>query len=60
MFGLGINELIIIMIIVIVLFGATKLPQLGRGLGQAISNFRKGVSELDEKDETTKEDNSEK
>ncbi len=45
MFGLGMQELIIVMIIVIVLFGATRLPELGKGIGQAIKNFRKGMSD---------------
>ena len=45
MFGLGMQELIIIMVIVVVLFGATRLPQLGSGIGQAIKNFKQGVSE---------------
>ena len=45
MFGLGMQELMIIMVIVVVLFGATKLPQIGSGLGQAIKNFKQGVNE---------------
>jgi len=48
MIGLGMQELIIILIIVAILFGATRLPELGRGIGQAVRNFRKGVSELNE------------
>jgi len=47
MFGLGMQELIIIMIIVVVLFGATRLPQLGSGIGKAISNFKQGINEAD-------------
>ena len=43
MLGLGLNELIFIFLIVLVLFGATRLPQLGRGLGEGISNFRRGL-----------------
>ena len=46
MFGLGMQELIIIMIIVVVLFGATRLPQLGSGIGKAIKNFKEGIGEV--------------
>lgn len=48
MFGLGMQELIVILIIVAILFGATRLPELGRGIGQAVRNFKKGMSELNE------------
>ncbi|HYH06890.1 MAG TPA: twin-arginine translocase TatA/TatE family subunit [Thermoanaerobaculia bacterium] len=40
----GLPELLVILVIVIVIFGASKLPQLGRGLGEGISNFRDGLS----------------
>ena len=44
MFGsLGVPELLIIFAIILVVFGAGKLPQLGKGLGQGISNFRDGL-----------------
>jgi sec-independent protein translocase protein TatA len=43
MLGLGTSELIIILLLVMVLFGASKIPQLGRGLGEGIRNFRKGL-----------------
>ncbi len=52
MFGLGHQELIIILIIVVVLFGATRLQQLGSGIGQAIRNFKKSVREAEEIDVT--------
>lgn len=52
MFGLGMQELVIILIIVIVLFGASRLPEIGRGIGQAIRNFKKATSEPDEIDVT--------
>jgi sec-independent protein translocase protein TatA len=50
----GTQDIILIGIIVVVLFGATKLPQLGSGIGQALKNFKKGMSELDETDTSKK------
>ena len=45
MFGpFGLPELLVILVIVVVILGASKLPQLGRGLGEGISNFRDGLS----------------
>ncbi len=41
--SLGVPELVIIFLIVILLFGASRLPQIGRGLGEGIRNFKKGV-----------------
>ena len=40
MFGLGATELIIILVIVVILFGATRLPEIGKGIGEAIKNFK--------------------
>jgi len=45
MFGLGYQELMIILVIVLLLFGAQKLPELARGLGKSISEFKKGQSD---------------
>jgi len=45
MFGMGVTELIIILVIVVVLFGASRLPEIGRGVGEAIKNFKKSISE---------------
>lgn len=52
MFGLGATELLIILGIVVVLFGARRLPELGSGVGKAIKNFKAGVSGKDEIDVT--------
>jgi sec-independent protein translocase protein TatA len=51
MFGetIGIGELLLILLIVMVIFGAGKLPQIGEGLGKAIANFKKSVSGKDAK-----------
>jgi len=46
MFGLGTTELMIIMAIVLVIFGAGKLPQVGGALGKGISNFKKGMNDV--------------
>ncbi|HEV8631387.1 MAG TPA: twin-arginine translocase TatA/TatE family subunit, partial [Thermoanaerobaculia bacterium] len=43
MFGLGVPELLIIFAIIMLLFGYSRLPQLGKGLGQGIRNFREGL-----------------
>lgn len=40
---LGVPELLVILVIVVIIFGASKLPQLGKGLGEGIRNFRKGL-----------------
>jgi len=48
MFGsIGFTELILILVIVLIIFGAGKLPQLGEGLGKAIKGFKKSVHEAD-------------
>jgi sec-independent protein translocase protein TatA len=53
-FGMGFGELVLILVIVMVVFGATKLPQLGDGLGRAIKNFKRSLGTLDEIDVTPK------
>jgi sec-independent protein translocase protein TatA len=54
---IGFQELLVILAILVLIFGATKLPQLGRGLGEGIRNFKKGLKsddqrELEERKET--------
>ena len=61
MFGLGVPELLIILVIVVLLFGAGKLPQIGSGLGEGIRNFRKSMKEKGEVDVTPeKSENNDK
>lgn len=47
MFGLGTQELLIILVLVMIIFGAGKLPQVGSALGKGLRNFKKGVNEGD-------------
>ncbi len=47
MFGLGHTELLIILVIGLVIFGAGKLPEIGSGMGSAIKNFKKCISSMD-------------
>ena len=47
-------ELVVILVIILVLFGANRLPEIGKGIGQAIKNFKKSTSEPDEIDVTPK------
>jgi sec-independent protein translocase protein TatA len=61
MFGLGYQELLIILLIVLILFGAQRLPDLARSLGSSFKEFKKGVAEV--KDDTppvAKKDEEEK
>ncbi len=52
MFGIGMTELLIILAIVLVIFGAGKLPEIGAGMGSAIGNFRKSIKDQNEIDIT--------
>lgn len=54
MFGIGTSELLLIFLIVLLIFGANRLPQIGRSLGKTINELKKGLKEglSDDKDET--------
>ncbi|MFO7728120.1 MAG: twin-arginine translocase TatA/TatE family subunit [Desulfonatronovibrio sp.] len=56
MFGIGMTELIIILVIILVIFGANKLPEIGSGMGKAIKNFKKATTEPEEIDVTPDEE----
>ncbi len=60
MFGLGIPELVIILVIVVVIFGASRLPEIGSGIGKGIKNFKKSIKGEDEIDVSPKEEEEKK
>jgi sec-independent protein translocase protein TatA len=52
--GIGMPELLVILVIVLIIFGANKLPQIGEGLGKGIRNFKKGIKDKEEINITSK------
>jgi sec-independent protein translocase protein TatA len=60
MFGLGFQELLIILVIALIIFGPGKLPQIGSGLGRAIRDFKKGVGGEDSEEITKQEEPAKK
>lgn len=56
MFNLGMPELVIILIIILIIFGAGKLPEIGSGIGKGIKNFKKSTNQKPEELETSEED----
>jgi len=55
MFGIGMPELIIILIIILIIFGAGKLPEIGSGIGKGIKNFKKATNEAQQEISEPKE-----
>lgn len=51
MFGIGMPELIIILVIILIIFGAGKLPEIGAGIGKGIKNFKKATSESEKQEQ---------
>ena len=60
MFGLGTQELLIILVLVMIVFGAGKLPQVGGALGKGLRNFKKGMGEAGEEIEEAQVEEIEK
>ena len=61
MFGIGVQELVIILVIVLIIFGAGKLPEIGSALGKGIKNFKKSMNENNEiTDQAAKKEKEEK
>jgi sec-independent protein translocase protein TatA len=56
MFGIGTTELIIILVIILIIFGAGKLPEIGSGIGRAIKNFKKSTTDIEKEIADAKED----
>ncbi|MCX5772805.1 MAG: twin-arginine translocase TatA/TatE family subunit [Candidatus Hydrogenedentes bacterium] len=59
MWGIGTTELVVLLFIVMIVFGAGKLPQVGRSFGTAINEFKNAVKPKDEEEPPTKTDKTE-
>jgi sec-independent protein translocase protein TatA len=57
LFGLGMQEIIVIALIVLLLFGGKKIPELMKGLGKGVKSFKDGMKEIESDDERTNEQN---
>ena len=58
MFGIGMPELIIVLLIILVIFGAGKLPEIGAGMGKAIKNFKHATTDIEKKEADLLDGNS--
>ena len=56
MFGMGTQELLIILVLVMIIFGAGKLPQVGKSLGQGLRNFKDGMKDAEKGDQDQEKD----
>lgn len=56
--GLGVQEILLILLIILLLFGARRLPEIARGMGKSIKEFKKGMKDIEE--DIKKEDDSDK
>ena len=57
LFGFGMQEIIVISLIVLLLFGGKKIPELMKGLGKGVKSFKDGMKEIESDDERTNEQN---
>ena len=48
MFGFGFQELLVVLLLLVLIFGASRIPELGKGLGEGIKNFKRGIKGGDE------------
>lgn len=58
LFNLGTGEIIIILVVVLLLFGAKRIPELARGLGRGVNSFRKGLNEVSDQIDNIDKDKS--